>query len=237
MCRAWPTTQRPTTAAVPVFRYQRFDARSERLLELQELHHRQVSQVPSRVSGTYAFRFSGYDSNQKPTAVAGTFTASNGTITGVEDELTSIGASTGILISGGSYQPNTSDANNSNNAGTLTLTLPAGVYPNKYQVVLDGNGDIEMIESDDQGTGSGIAQNSSSSFTGIRPPRLTPSASPAWIRRQPCWVCGAHAIQRQPRRRRRFGRIDGCERRRSEQQHHLQQHSALRDRGNLYTDQ
>ena len=195
-----------------------------------------LSQVPSRVSGTYAFRFSGYDSNQKPTAVAGTFTASNGTITGVEDELTSIGASTGILISGGSYQPNTSDANNSNNAGTLTLTLPAGVYPNKYQVVLDGNGDIEMIESDDQGTGSGIAQNSSSSFTGIDRPDLRVRLH----RRGPAAaVLGTRGSwdQRQPRRRRRFGRIDGCERRRSEQQHHLQQHSALRDRGNLYTDQ
>jgi hypothetical protein len=127
------------------------------------------SQVPSRVSGTYAFQFSGHDSNNKPTAVAGTFTASNGTITsGVEDELTSIGASTGILITGGLYKPNMSDANNSNNAGTLTLTLPAGVYPNQYQVVLDGNGDVEMIESDGQGTGSGVAQISSYKlFTGL----------------------------------------------------------------------
>jgi hypothetical protein len=118
--------------------------------------------VASRVSGTYAFRFSGYDSSNDAVAVAGTFTvAANGSISGVEDELTRSGASTGISITGGSYTPNTSDLNNSNNAGTLTLTLPSGVYPNRYQVVLDGAGDIEMIESDGKGTGSGTAQISS----------------------------------------------------------------------------
>ncbi len=42
--------------------------------------------------------------------------------------------------------------------GSLTLTLPAGVYPRQFQVALDGAGDIEMIESDAHGTGSGIAQ-------------------------------------------------------------------------------
>ncbi len=122
----------------------------------------------SRVSGTYAFRFSGYDSSNNATAAVGTFTASNGTITsGVEDELTSSGWAQNS-ITGGLYTPTSSDPNNSNNAGTLTLTLPSGVYPNQYQVVLDGGGDIEMIESDGQGTGSGIAQKSASSnlFTG-----------------------------------------------------------------------
>ena len=178
------------------------------------------SQVPSRVSGTYAFQFSGHDSNNKPTAVAGTFTASNGTITsGVEDELTSIGASTGILITGGLYKPNMSDANNSNNAGTLTLTLPAGVYPNQYQVVLDGAG---------HGASDVLAHAEMAARLG--------HACAMLRRRQPRWVRGAYGVQRQPRRRRRFGRIDGCERRRSEQQPHLQQHSSLHDRGNLYTD-
>jgi hypothetical protein len=126
------------------------------------------SLVTSRVSGTYAFRFSGYDSSNHATAVVGTFTvASNGAISGVEDEMTSSGT-VPHSITGGSYTHISASDPNSNNAGTLTLTLPSGVYPNQYQVVLDGAGDIEMIESDGHGKGSGIAQKSSSAnlFTG-----------------------------------------------------------------------
>ena len=122
--------------------------------------------VASRVSGTYAFRFSGYDSSNHATAVVGTFTvASNGAITGVEDEMTSSGPAQ-YSITAGSYSPITAADPNSNNAGTLTLTT--GAFPDKFQVVLDGAGDIEMIESDGQGSGSGIAQKSSNSnlFTG-----------------------------------------------------------------------
>jgi hypothetical protein len=123
--------------------------------------------VPSRVSGPYAFRFSGYDSSNHATAVAGMFTATSGlngtaTITGVEDELTSSGGAAQRAITG-SYTPISSSDPNSNNAGTITLTLP-GIYPNQYKVVLDGGGDIEMIESDGHGTGSGIAELSSTSF-------------------------------------------------------------------------
>jgi len=123
-----------------------------------------ASLVASRVSGTYAFRFSGYDTSNNATAVVGTFTATNGTITsGVEDVLTANGPSPQpIQITGGSYTPTSSDPNNSNNAGKLTLALPKGVYPNQYQVVLDGAGEVRMIESDGQGTGSGVAQISSS---------------------------------------------------------------------------
>jgi hypothetical protein len=124
------------------------------------------SLVASRVSGIYAFRFSGYDSSNHATAVVGTFTvASNGAISGVEDEITSSGPAQ-HLITGGSYAPISPSDPNSNNAGTLTLTT--GSFPNQYQVVLDGAGDIEMIESDGHGTGSGIAQTSSSAnlFTG-----------------------------------------------------------------------
>ena len=117
--------------------------------------------VGSRVSGTYAFRFSGYDSSNHATAVVGTFTvASNGAITGVEDEMTSSGT-VQHSITGGSYNPISASDPNSNNAGTLTLTT--GSFPNQYQVVLDGAGDLAMIESDGHGTGSGIAQKSSSS--------------------------------------------------------------------------
>jgi hypothetical protein len=119
------------------------------------------SLVTSRVNGTYAFRFSGYDSSNHATAVVGTFTvASNGVISGVEDEMTSSGT-VPHSITGGSYTHISASDPNSNNAGTLTLST--GAFPDKFQVVLDGAGDIEMIESDGQGTGSGIAQKSSNS--------------------------------------------------------------------------
>jgi hypothetical protein len=97
--------------------------------------------------------------------VVGTFTALNGAIiSGAEDELTSSGLAQNS-ITGGSYTPTSTDKNNSNNAGTLSLTLPTGVHPNQYQVVLDGAGDIQMIESDGHGTGSGIAELSSDAST------------------------------------------------------------------------
>ena len=139
--------------------------------------------VSSRVNGTYAFRFSGYDSSNHATAVAGTFIATSGlngtaAIAGVEDELTSSGPVQRAIT--GTYAPISSSDPNSNNAGTITLTLAAGIYPNQYQVVLDGAGDIEMIQSDDHGAGSGLAQKTSTfnsttkqvfafGFTGLDP--------------------------------------------------------------------
>jgi hypothetical protein len=112
------------------------------------------------LNGTYAFRFSGYDNSGKATAAAGTFTASNGTIsTGVEGELTSSGF-TQHTITGGSFNPIPSSNANSNNAGILTLT---GASPGEFRAVLDGNGDIEMIEDDGSGAGSGVAQVSAPS--------------------------------------------------------------------------
>jgi hypothetical protein len=115
-----------------------------------------ASIVTSRVNGTYAFQFSGYDSSNNAVAAAGTFTAVNGTITsGTEDELTS-GGHFPHIITGGSYAPITSSNPNSNNAGALTLTN--GAFPNKFQVTLNSAGDLSMIETDGHGTGSGIAQ-------------------------------------------------------------------------------
>ncbi len=115
-----------------------------------------ASIVTSRVNGTYAFQFSGYDSSNNAVSVAGTFIAVNGNITsGTEDELTSAGHAAHI-ITGGSYIPITASNPNSNNAGTLTLTN--GANPNKFQVTLNSVGDLSMIETDGHGTGSGIAQ-------------------------------------------------------------------------------
>jgi len=120
-----------------------------------------VTLVNSRVSGTYAFQFSGLDGSNDATAAVGTFTALNGVVTsGLEERLTASGWAK-YSITGGAYTPTSSDPSNSNNEGALTLTT--GVYPDKFQVALDGAGDLAMIESDGQGTGSGIAQKSASS--------------------------------------------------------------------------
>jgi hypothetical protein len=127
-----------------------------------------VSLVSNRVNGSYAFRFSGYDNSNNATAIVGTFAVLNGTITsGYEDQLTS-GPPAHYPITEGSYASISSSNPNSNNSGTLTLTT--GISPSTFQVVLDGNGDLEMIEADAQGTGSGIAQKSSSAslFTGTQ---------------------------------------------------------------------
>jgi hypothetical protein len=133
----------------------------------------EATPVASRLTGNstkpslFAFRFSGYDNNGKQVFVAGTFTATNGSITsGVEDEIAWNGSqyavTTNLPITGGTYAP-TAVPNSSNNAGALTLTLPSGVYPNQFQAVLDGAGDIQMIESDGHGYGSGIVEASANS--------------------------------------------------------------------------
>ena len=95
-----------------------------------------VALVTSRVNGTYAFRFSGFDSSGA-TALAGTFTAgSSGTITsGTVEKLSSTGWAKRSIT--GSYTPITATDPDSNNAGILTITGPA---PNKFQVALDGAG-------------------------------------------------------------------------------------------------
>src|ERR1700675_2454487 len=101
---------------------------------------------------TYAFRFSGFDITGGATALAGNFVvATDGrTITsGVEDELTTSGWTPRTLT--GIYTAT------SNNEGTITLN-PSGTSSNTYTVVLDANGDIQMIESDSNGKGSGVIE-------------------------------------------------------------------------------
>ena len=119
--------------------------------------------VTSRVNGTYAFQFSGFDGNGA-TALTGTFTAgTNGAITsGTAELLNSSGWAKRSIT--GSYNPITASDPNSNNAGVLTITGPA---PNKFQVALDGAGDIKMIETDGQGTGSGVAEIASNFNTTV----------------------------------------------------------------------
>ena len=119
-----------------------------------------ASVVATRITGSYAFHFSGFDTSNHRVAVAGAIAVTNGVISGVEDELTASGPAQ-YAITGGSYIPSTLNDHNSNNAGTLKLTT--GAYPNQFQIVLDAEGDIQMIESDGHGTGSGEMKKSAAS--------------------------------------------------------------------------
>ncbi len=116
-----------------------------------------VTVATSRLAaGTYAFRFSGYDTSNNPVAAAGSFIlTANGTITaGVEDALSASGPHqypiTQVL-----YSP----ISKNNNLGTLTLSLSGGPT-NVYTAVLTSSGIIRMIEADSAGTGSGVLQKS-----------------------------------------------------------------------------
>lgn len=121
-----------------------------------------TSVVSQRLDGMYAFKFSGYDKNGKAVAAAGTFTVgSSGSISsGFEDIVTTSGLAQ-YSFSGGSYTP-LNGGNNSNNAGTLSLSIAGNPFPSSFNVVLDGAGDIQMIASDSAGdSGSGVAEPSS----------------------------------------------------------------------------
>jgi hypothetical protein len=114
-----------------------------------------VTVVKSRLLGssTYAFRFSGFNI-AGAIARVGNFVVSadgKGIASGVEDELTS-GGPQARTITGGSVSMN------SNNQGTITLnsTGTGGAESNTYTMVLDANGDIQMIESG--GNGSGVIE-------------------------------------------------------------------------------
>src|ERR1700674_4606487 len=117
--------------------------------------------VKSRLAGgkTFAFQFSGFDQLGNATALAGSFVvaADGHTITGgVEDELTTAGPHHSSSLTG-LYTAA------SNNQGTITLN-PSGAPSNTYTVVLDANGDLQMIESDGNGKGSGIIEQVTGKF-------------------------------------------------------------------------
>ncbi len=143
-----------------------------------------VNVVKTRVSGTYAFRFSGYDAAQNQLEMAGSVTFSTaGLVTsGVVDEVIATGASAGhnqYSITSGSYVPSTASDNNTNDTGTLSLTFNGAVA--QFRAVLNSSGELRMIESDGNGTGSGVMQKTATSqitaskqtfaflFTGVDP--------------------------------------------------------------------
>ncbi len=136
----------------------------------------QPTVIANRVSGTYAFKFSGYDNSNGHHQVlaAGTFTAtpgSNGNATissGAQDVISWNGsqyAVTKVTSINGSYAPLSSSDPNSNNAGTLTLNGTT------FQAVLDGSGNIQIVESDSNGTFWGVAEPTSKT-------KLNPGTTP-----------------------------------------------------------
>jgi hypothetical protein len=129
-----------------------------------------VSVVAARLTGTYALHFSGYDSSHNPISLAGSVTVTNGAISGVVDVLKSGTYSQSAVT--GSYSPSTLTDQNTNNAGTLNLTI--GASANQYQVVLDAFGNLLMIESNGQGTGSGAMEKSQST-------QFTPAAAQTFV--------------------------------------------------------
>lgn len=121
-----------------------------------------VTVVKSRLGGNssnatnYAFRFSGFDTLHNATALVGSFVVSTDGIhitSGVEDVQTATGGSNEYSVTG-TYSP----VSNNNNLGTVSLVGAPASVPNTYTVVLDANGDIQMIESDNNGTGSGVIE-------------------------------------------------------------------------------
>jgi hypothetical protein len=113
---------------------------------------------------TYAFRFSGFNLSGA-TAFVGSFTVgSDGkTITGgTWDEMTSGGPNERSLT--GSYtKSNSSNPPDTNNQGTLTLS-PQGTSTYQFNVVFDAAGDIQAIEADANGTGSGVIEPVTGTF-------------------------------------------------------------------------
>ena len=127
-----------------------------------------VTVVTSRLNGSYAYFFSGYDSSNKPVSLAGNFVANtDGTIQGgTQDELTAAGHNRCTILSTSRY---TLDGNNH---GALTLKTTSGacaVNARTYNFVLNAAGDGQMIEFDGVGRGSGrVSQADTSDFSNAK---------------------------------------------------------------------
>ena len=112
--------------------------------------------VASRMSGQYAFSFSGYDSAGSHVATAGNFVANtDGTLaSGTVDEIT-IGAHTQLPLD----TANSSYTIDANNHGMLTLATSSDAHT--YKLVLAAS-EIPMIEFDNAGWGSGVIKPATS---------------------------------------------------------------------------
>lgn len=122
----------------------------------------QVTVAPSRLTGTYAFHFSGYDSSNHAVATAGSVTfGSDGTVASGVEDVAIDGVYKQYTTVSGSYTPSSGN----NNLGTLTLSATSGGPTYTYTAVLTSSGIVRMIESSDGTgiTGSGVMQQSAAS--------------------------------------------------------------------------
>ncbi|GAC1513154.1 MAG: hypothetical protein NVS1B11_24850 [Terriglobales bacterium] len=108
-----------------------------------------VTSFNSRLSGTYAFRFSGFDAAGPVLAVGNIVADGSGNISaGSEDISRTTGLQT-LAITGGLYSVGT------DNRGTLTLTTSAST--STYKFAIGSSGETLFVEFDGTGTrGSGV---------------------------------------------------------------------------------
>ena len=131
-----------------------------------------VTVLSSRVlvNVPYAFRFTGYDTAQNRVLMAGTVTYSTlnagGVVSGgsgAVDVVNGPGAASPgahhYTITTGGFSPSALADNSTNDAGTLTFTDSASLTYT-FQAVANSAGELRLIETDANGTGSGVMQKS-----------------------------------------------------------------------------
>lgn len=117
-------------------------------------------------NSNYVFQFSGYDSSNNAVAVLGTVPIDKDGIIapgGIEDVFSANGFQQKLAITSASAIYSLT-GNNSNNQAVLNLSTGAANIPNTYSAVLTSGGNIQMIEIDTAGTGSGVMQKSATQF-------------------------------------------------------------------------
>jgi len=107
----------------------------------------------TRLKGTYAFRFSGYDS-VGPVLIAGNFAADGvGHITAGQEDISRSGGPQSFSITSGSYTVGL------DNRGLLTLTTSEPTT-SQYKFAIDANNNVQFIEFDGSDVhGSGALEN------------------------------------------------------------------------------
>jgi hypothetical protein len=125
-----------------------------------------VSSFNSRLKGSNAFHFSGFD-NVGPVLLVGSFAADgSGHITSGLEDISRSGGVQSLAITGGTYSVG------SDNRGTLSLTTSAGT--SMYKFAIGANGETEFIEFDGTGiTGAGVidvANSASFSAASVKGP-------------------------------------------------------------------
>lgn len=113
-----------------------------------------VSSFTNRLTGTYAFRFSGFDAAGPVLAVGNIVADGNGNITSGSEDISRATGFQSLTPITGSYTVGT------DNRGTLNLITSAGTSTFKFAI--DANADTQLVEFDGTGTrSSGILEHAS----------------------------------------------------------------------------